>query len=48
MCYRAQMMCSRLPRIYLPARYIYGIVRRASKEPSMVINTLSQDALKVR
>ena len=44
----AQMMCSRMPRIYQPAKYLFLLMNKTSKEAYRAVSTMSPDGLKVR
>ena len=41
-----QMICTRAPRIYQPARFLFQLMNRFSKYPYRVVESLSPDALK--
>jgi hypothetical protein len=43
-----QMMCGRMPRIYLPAKFIFDLLHRYSKEAHRVTSGMTPDAIKAR
>ncbi len=42
------MICSRAPRIFQPAKYLFELMQRFSKAPRRVIASLDHQALQVR
>jgi hypothetical protein len=40
-------MCSRMPRIYQPAKFLFLMMNRTSKEAYRAVSTMSPEGLKV-
>lgn len=42
------MMCSRMPRIYQPAKYLFLLMHKTSKEAFRAVSNMSPEGLKAR
>lgn len=43
-----QMLCSRIPKVFLPAKFLHGVMRRLSVPPYRVISSMTWDQLQAR
>ena len=46
--FAAQMMCSRMPRIYQPAKYLFLLMHKTSKEAFRAVSNMSPAGLEAR
>lgn len=42
------MMCSRMPRIYQPAKFLFLLMHKTSKEAFRAVGTMPPEGLKVQ